>query len=103
MLTRNYGFKLETKENIRFIQIKGIHKIFFQAILQFLYTDTFKIDSDEMNTLSFFLNLAIFADYFMIQRLSEICSLKIAECIRVKNVVPLYFIAQAHNVTQLEI
>lgn len=62
-------------------------------ILQYLYTESFKLTGQEQESFTFWLNLLIYADYFMIQRLVEICSTKLVECIRIKNVVPLYLIA----------
>ncbi len=53
-------------------------------------------------SLCVWLNFLIYADYFMLQRIIELCSEKIQACIRVKNVIPLYLIAQAHNAVQLE-
>jgi hypothetical protein len=44
----------------------------------------------------------IYADYFALTRLVDVCSKKISDCIRVKNVLPLYMIAQAHNAEKLE-
>lgn len=93
MLTKKYGFKFESDGMVRFVEIKGIERSYFQVILQYLYSDTYQICSDEMNSLTFFLSLLIYADYFMIQRLVEICSKKITECIRPKNAIALLLIA----------
>ncbi len=60
----------------------------------------FKVEQPQ--SLCVWLNFLIYADYFMLQRVIELCSEKIQACIRVKNVIPLYLIAQAHNAVQLE-
>lgn len=44
----------------------------------------------------------LYADYFMLPRLSEICQLHIAKFIKPKNCLELYLVAQAHNNEQLE-
>ncbi len=84
------------------ININGIQKNYLSVILQYLYTDSFKLTGQDQESFTFWLNLLIYADYFLIQRLVDICSTKLVECIRVKNVVPLYLIAQSHNAVILE-
>ena len=56
--------------SVRYVAVKGIPKEYFTAILQFLYTDNF---CQTESTLAFFLRLMLYADYFMINRMSELC------------------------------
>ena len=84
------------------IELKGMSATYFKTILQYLYTDCFNHHSEESSSLSFYLNLLIYADYFAIQRLVSLCSRFISDCIRPQNVLPLMLIAQAHNASQLE-
>lgn len=64
-----------------------------------MVTDRFTVESQSLYV---WLNFLIIADYFMLSRLVEIISDKLASCIRVKYVVPLYLIAQSHNAQSLE-
>ena len=44
----------------------------------------------------------LYADYFMINRLSEICQNILIRFVKPKNVLDLYLVAHAHNATLLE-
>jgi hypothetical protein len=64
------GLHHEVRQLKRIVQLRGIPKTFLAAIIQFLYTDNF-ISSD--GSLLYYLNLMLYADYFLLPRLSEIC------------------------------
>lgn len=52
---------------VRVIVINGISRNYLSIILQYLYTDTFKLTGPETtSSFTFWLNLLIYADYFMI-------------------------------------
>ena len=55
---------------MRQVVVRGIPKQYFTAIIQFLYTDNF---CQTETSLAFFLRLLLYADYFMIGRLSDLC------------------------------
>jgi hypothetical protein len=59
-----------TKSEKHVVKVHGISRHYFTAIIQFLYTDTF-YQAD--HSLSYFLRLMLYADYFLIDRLKEIC------------------------------
>jgi len=51
--------------------VTGVPKAFFTCIIQYLYSDHFYIQNEEIE---FFLKMMIYADYFMLPRLVDICS-----------------------------
>lgn len=81
------------------IKVNGIPKDFFNCIIQFIYSDHFYIKNSDM---TFFIKLLIYADYFVLDRLVEICCNYLEKFIRCKNVLPLLLVAHAHNARQLE-
>lgn len=72
MLSNKYKFQ-ETmiKQEGSVIVVQGVPKIFFTCIIQYIYSDHFYIQKEEAE---FFIRLMIFADYFMLPRLVDICS-----------------------------
>ena len=64
-----------------------------------MYSDNFIIVD---GSLLYYKNLMLYADYFMLPRLSEICQLHITKFVKPKNCLELYLVAQAHNAEQLE-
>ena len=110
MFNMRYGFRENSKSdlaltadfphsNVRHVRVRGIPKQYFTAIIQFLYTDNFC--QTECN-LAYFLRLMIYADYFMLVRLSELCQQIIKQFVRPKNVMDLFLVAHAHNAAKLE-
>ena len=110
MFNAKYGFQESNRQDltltnevkhsgVRYVIVRGIPKQYFTAIIQFLYTDNFC--QTECN-LAFFLRLLIYADYFMIGRLSELCQDILRRFVKPTNVMDLYLVAHAHNATQLE-
>lgn len=81
MFSSRYGFSESSHQDfflmnevkhygVKYVLVRGIPKQYFTAIIQFLYTDSFC--QTECN-LAFFLRLLIYADYFMIGRLADLC------------------------------
>ena len=113
MFNSQYGFKesyfthyfedAKDPSNIktlkRVVRLCGVPKQFFAAIVQYLYSDTFIVVD---GSLTFYLNLMIYADFFMLQRLNEICQSHLAQFVKPKNCLELYLVAKAHNAEQLE-
>ena len=93
------GQNHEVRQLKRIVTLRGVPKIYLAAIIQYLYSDNFIIVE---SNIQFYLNLMLYADYFMIPRLSEICQLHLAKFVKPKNCLELYLVAQAHNAEQLE-
>lgn len=85
---------VEGRQVMGIIKVNGIPKEFFNCIIQFIYSDHFYIKDSDM---TFFVKLLIYADYFMLHRLVEICSNYLEKFMRCKNVLPLLLVAHAHN------
>jgi len=74
MFNRQSGFResvgrlyqSNSNNKFRLIRIEGVPKIFFNCIIQYLYSDNFLIGQQGAE---FFIRLMIYADYFMLQRL----------------------------------
>jgi hypothetical protein len=56
----------ETNQQFRVIKVEGIKKVFFNCIVQYLYSDHFYI---YQYSIEFFIQLLIYADYFMLPRI----------------------------------
>ena len=91
MLSALYNFQEQQTSRTTLIQIKGIQREYFEAILHWINTDTLKFN--QPYSLCVWVHFLIYADYFMLESLVERCSDKIAHYIKVKNVVPIYLIA----------
>jgi hypothetical protein len=89
----------EVRQLKRVVHVRGVQKLYLAAIIQYLYSDNFIITDAN---LLFFMNLMIYADYFMLPRLSEICQSHISRFVKPKNCLELYLVARAHNAAQLE-
>jgi len=76
-----------------------VPKQYFTCIIQYIYSDHFYIQRQEAE---FFIKLLIYADYFMLPRLVEICSSYLKQFVTVKSVLQILLIALAHNAEQLE-
>ena len=59
-----------------------------------MYSDHFYIQRQEVD---FFVKLLIYADYFMLDRLVDICSSYLKPFINVQNVLKILLVAHAHN------
>jgi hypothetical protein len=81
MFSSTFGFKesyfthyfddhQDTRQLKRIVRLKGIPKVFLAAVIQYLYSDNFIVADAG---LTFYLNLMLYADYFMLPRLGEIC------------------------------
>jgi hypothetical protein len=86
------------KESV--MKIKGISKEYFDAILNFIYTD--RLSFVKPFTLCVWVHFLIYADYFMLGQLVQKASYKIGLHIKLKNVMQLYLISRAHNASLLE-
>lgn len=81
MFNSRYGFKENSlshlanvssqQTKVKKVKVSGIPRQYFAAIIQYLYTDHF---CQTETTLTYYLRLMIYADYFMLTRLVEICS-----------------------------
>jgi len=49
------------------------------------------------------MNLMIYADFFMLDRLSEICQQNIAKFLKPQNALEIYLVAEGHNAEQLKL
>lgn len=74
MFNKNHGFRevsdqdyqKQGQNKFKMIKIHGVPKIFFNCIIQYLYSDHFYIGQQ---SIEFFLQLMIYSDYFLIPRL----------------------------------
>ena len=100
MLSSKYRFVESTiKKDTGCIRVEGVPKSYFSCIIQYMYSDLFYIGRQEVE---FFLKLLIFADYYMLPRLVEICSSYLKGFITSKNALHILLIAHSHNAIQLE-
>jgi hypothetical protein len=76
------------------IKVFGVPKLYFHTILEYIYSDHFYI---QRNNIEFFLKLMVFADYFILPRLVEICSLYLKPYVNQNTTLSLLLFAQAHN------
>jgi len=76
------------------ITVTGVPKAFFTCIIQYLYSDHFYIQNEEIE---FFIKLMIYADYFMLPRLVDICSSYLKQFVTPKTVLQVMLVAHAHN------
>ena len=81
------------------ISVQGVPKSFFTCIIQYIYSDHFYIQKEDAE---FFIKLLIYADYFMLPRLVDICSSYLKAYVNVRTVLQIMLIAHAHNAEQLE-
>ena len=79
--------------------MQGVPKLYFSCIIQYIYSDHFYIQKHEPE---FYVKLMIYADYFMLPRLIDICSSYLKSYVNVKTVLQLMLVAHAHNAEQLE-
>src|SRR3569833_486044 len=99
MLSHKYSFRESQLRHEGIIAVNGIPKSFFTCIIQYIYSDHFYIQKQEIE---FFVKLLIYADYFMLNRLVDICSSYLKQYVTVKTVLQIMLIAHAHNADQLE-
>jgi hypothetical protein len=70
MLSFKYSF-LESKiKKNGYIKVHGVPKLYFSCIIQYIYSDHFYIPKQDPE---FFIKLMVYADYFMLPRLVDIC------------------------------
>jgi len=86
--------------SFRVIKVEGVPKEFFNCIIQYLYSDHFYIGQQSVE---FFIQLLIYADYFMVPRIGQICSKYIRQFICLGNVLSVLLVAHAHNAADLEL
>ena len=98
MLSNTNNFKEVDLKKL--VEIKGIPREYFVKIIQYLYSDHFYM-SNETETLEYFLNLLIYSDYFILNRMTQIISRYIGNMVAVENVIAILTIANAHNAPQL--
>ena len=84
----------------KYVVIKGVPKEYFVLIIQFIYSDQFYMDLDA-NNLEHLMNLQIYADYFMLDRMAQIVSRYICRIVCVENVIQVLKFAREHNAGQL--
>lgn len=77
----------------------GVPKLYFNTILEYIYSDHFFIHK---HSIEFFVRLLIFADYFMLPRLVEICSRYLMSFLTQNTALSLLLLAHSHNAEQLE-
>jgi hypothetical protein len=92
-------YQQNSQNRFRLIKVEGVPKLFFNCIIQYIYSDHFYIGQQDID---FFIRLMIYADYFMLSRLQQICSKYIKEFVNCGNVLPVLMIAHAHNANDLE-
>jgi hypothetical protein len=65
MLSSSYRFREQQMQihRIESIKVAGIPKLYFNTILEYIYSDHFYI---QKHSIVFFVKLLIFADYFML-------------------------------------
>jgi len=99
MLSTKYAFSESVFREGGYINVQGVPKSFFTCIIQYIYSDHFYIQKEEAE---FFIKLMIYADYFMLPRLIDICSSYLKQFVNIKTVLSILLIAHAHNAEQLE-
>lgn len=99
MLSSDYNFSECQIKRGSSIRVEGVPKIYFQALVQYIYSDHFFI---QRNNIDFFVKLLIFADYFLLPRLVDICSSYLKQFVTVNSTFSLLLLAQSHNAAQLE-
>ena len=75
-------------------------KKYFSCIIQYIYSDHFFIST---HNVEFFVKLLIYADYFGLPRLVEICSNYLKVYVNNKSALLIFLIAHAHNAEALEL
>ena len=94
MLSPRYRFKESSLNRGCSIRVVGVPKIYFNTILEYMYSDHFHI---QKHTIDFFVRLLIFADYFLLPRLVDICSRYLNPFVTVNTAVILFLVAHSHN------
>jgi hypothetical protein len=99
MLSPRYRFKESNLNRGCSIRVVGVPKIYFNTILEYMYSDHFHI---QKHSIDFFVRLMIFADYFLLPRLVDICSRYLKPFVTINTAVILFLVAHSHNAEQLE-
>ncbi len=99
MLSPRYRFKESNLNRGCSIRVVGVPKIFFNTILEYMYSDHFHI---QKHSIDFFVRLMIFADYFLLPRLVDICCRYLKPFVTINTAVILFLVAHSHNAEQLE-
>jgi BTB/POZ domain len=99
MLSNSYGFRESNLSRGSSIKVTGVPKLYFNCLLEYVYSDHFFIHK---HSIEFFVKLLIFADYFMLPRLVDICSRYLQPFVTISTSVMLLLVAHSHNAEQLE-
>ncbi len=99
MLSSTYQFKETQVNRGGSIKVVGVPKLYFNTILEYIYSDHFFIHK---HSIEFFVRLLIFADYFMLPRLVEICSRYLKSFLTTSTALSLLLLAHSHTAEQLE-
>lgn len=99
MLSREYDFSESRKKKTSSIRMEGVPKSMFLSVIQFIYTDNFSIVH---HSVEFFIHLLVYADYFMLPRMVDICSGYLKSYVNSKTAIDILLFAMAHNASQLE-
>ena len=91
--------KKGTQTKFRLIKIEGVPKLYFTNIIQYIYSDHFII---RQNNIQYFITLMIYADYFMLSRLQQMCQKYIKQYVSCSNVLQVMIIAHGYNSHDLE-
>lgn len=92
--SQHYSHRQTGDQKFHLIKLNTVPKQIFNCIIQYLYSDSFAIQNLEV---SFFVELIVNADYFMLPRLIQICSYYIRNYITNQNVLSILLLAIAHN------
>jgi hypothetical protein len=87
MFSRQPNYQIVKEGQKRVVKLEGISKDYFEAIVQYWFSDSFIQPQSEPNSLTFHLTLLIYTDYFVLTGLVDICSQIISDCISVNNVL----------------
>lgn len=82
MLCSQYSFKESMVDRSGYIKVCGVPKLYFSCIIQYIYSDHFYIQRYDAE---FFIKLMIYADYFLLPRLIDICSSYLKKYVNVKS------------------
>ncbi|CDW71485.1 kelch repeat [Stylonychia lemnae] len=99
MLSSQYSFKESLVDRSGYIRVTGVPKLYFSCIIQYIYSDHFYIQKYEAE---FFIKLMMYADYFLLPRLIDICSSYLKKYVNEKSALQIFLLAHAHNADQLE-
>ena len=94
----------ENADGKKFVNFHCIPKKFFVCIIQYLYSDHFHLsalNSKPNDSLQNYIDLIIYADYFMLDRMVQIISKRLQKYISIQNILSILLISHTYNARDL--